>query len=89
MTAQDEKKKIKEKERKKKKPFQTSGPTFQWQSHHVGCRKTLKGHLRGVLQVCSPHKDPLFSPILAGAQQEASSLIDLPSESSRIDWPPY
>lgn len=75
----------------KKRPFSASslGLTFQWQLRHVGRRKTLKGHLRGVLQVCPPHKDPLFSPILAAAQREASSLIDLPSESSRIDWPPY
>lgn len=33
----------------------------------------------------SAHKGPLFSPILLWAQQEASSLIDPPSESGRID----
>lgn len=46
---------------------------------------SLKSHLRGVVQVCRPHKDPLFSPILAVAQREAFSLIDPPSESSHID----
>lgn len=37
---------------------------------------------------CSPHKDPLFSPIWSPAQQETSSLIDLQPESGHIDSHP-
>lgn len=35
------------------------------------CLISQKKQQRGVVQVCSPHKDPLFSPILPLAQQEA------------------
>lgn len=34
-------------------------------------------------------KDPLFAPVLAWAQREASSLIDPASESSHIDYVLY
>lgn len=56
---------------------------FRSSSQSLDIRCNNRG--KAAVWACSPHKGPLFSPFLHLAQQEASSLIDPPSESGRID----